>query len=268
MFFLRKMYIDTIVLHSYNERKDVRRLTSGSREYVERGATMQVGMAKSIADEIRREISLSQMSPGEKLPTDSTLMERFGVGRSTVREAIKLLEAENIVEIRRGKGSFVASKTGIAQDPLGLRFAEKSNLLEELMEVRLLLEPGIAESAAQRRTQEDLRRMEEAVRTMAQLAAEGRDYDAADYRFHIAVAESTHNSVLQRIFPVIVEAIERGYEETAHVHGSVERALFYHRGILDAIRSQDSAIAGKLARLHIEQSLRDIAERKKGAHLL
>ena len=225
---------------------------------------MLSGMAKGIADEIRGEILSSQMAPGEKLPTESTLMERYGVSRSTVREAVKLLQAENIVEIRRGLGSFVASNTGIGHDPLGLRFAEQSHLLEELMEVRLLLEPGIAESAALRRTQEDLSRMEEAHRQMQEAASAGREYDTFDYRFHIAVAESTHNSVLDRIFPVILEAIEKGYEHTAHLHGSVERALWYHESILSAIRAMNVADAGRLTRQHIEQTLRDIAEHRKG----
>ena len=219
---------------------------------------MQIGMARGVANEIRSQIESSGLAPGEKLPTESTLMQRYGVSRSTVREAMKLLQAENVVEIRRGLGSFVASKTGIGPDPLGLRFEEQAHLLEELMEVRLLLEPGIAECAARRRGDADIALMEKA-------AENGEDYDAYDYRFHTAVAEGTHNRVLERMFPVILEAIEKGYEQTAYLHGSVERALSYHRRILGAIRAQNAPEAGRLTRLHIEQTLRDIAERKKGA---
>ena len=226
---------------------------------------MQVGMARGIANEIRGTIAASQLTPGDKLPPEGSLMEQYGVSRSTIREAMKLLQAEHVVEIRRGLGSFVAADTGLAPDPLGLRFAEQSHLIEELMEVRLLLEPGIAEQAAQRRTDADLAAMEEAIAAMEKAAEEGRDYDAYDYRFHIAVARSTHNSVLERMFPVIFEAIEKGYEQTAHIRGSVNRALEYHRRILEAIRRQESQTAAREARLHIEQSLRDIAEHKKGA---
>lgn len=230
-----------------------------------KGAFMQIGMARGVANEIRSQIESSGLAPGEKLPTESTLMQRYGVSRSTVREAMKLLQAENVVEIRRGLGSFVASKTGIGPDPLGLRFEEQAHLLEELMEVRLLLEPGIAECAARRRGDADIALMEKAISDMEKAAENGEDYDAYDYRFHTAVAEGTHNRVLERMFPVILEAIEKGYEQTAYLHGSVERALSYHRRILGAIRKQNAPEAGRLARLHIEQTLRDIAERKKGA---
>ncbi len=226
---------------------------------------MQIGMARGVADGIRTSILAGGMVPGEKLPTESTLMQRYGVSRSTVREAVKILQAENIVEIRRGLGSFVAGNTGIGSDPLGLRFAEQSHLLEELMEVRLLLEPRIAECAARRRTEEDLSLIGEALSSMEQAAGTGEDYDAFDYRFHTAVAAAAHNSVLERLFPVIFEAIEKGYEQTSGLHGSAERAMSFHRRILAAIRDENAPEAGRLSRLHIEQTLRDIAERKKGA---
>ena len=226
---------------------------------------MQNGISRRIADEIRGEIERSRMAPGEKLPTENTLTAKYGVSRSTVREAVKLLQAENVIEIRRGLGSFVASNTGIGADPLGLRFAEQDHLLEELMEVRLLMEPGIAEIAAERRTDADLARMDEAICLMEAYARVGKDYTAYDYRFHIALAESTHNRVLERIFPVVFEAIAKGYEQTAHLHGSVDRALWYHRSILGAIRAKDADLSGSLTRQHIEQALRDIAEHRKGA---
>ena len=178
-----------------------------------KGAFMQIGMARGVANEIRSQIESSGLAPGEKLPTESTLMQRYGVSRSTVREAMKLLQAENVVEIRRGLGSFVASKTGIGPDPLGLRFEEQAHLLEELMEVRLLLEPGIAECAARRRGDADIALMEKAISDMEKAAENGEDYDAYDYRFHTAVAEGTHNRVLERMFPVILEAIGRQVEK-------------------------------------------------------
>lgn len=225
---------------------------------------MQTAMARDIADKIRGNIVLRGLAPGEQLPTEATLMTQYGVSRSTVREAMKLLQAEHIVEIRRGLGSFVASKTGIGEDPLGLQFAEQEHLLENLMEVRLLMEPAIAKEAAARRTEEDIGRMEENIRLMREAAAADRDYIDYDYGFHTAVVESVHNSVLERIYPVIFEAITRGYEQTSHVHGSVDRALGYHRSILDAIIDGDGKRAADCTRRHIQQSLRDIAQHKKG----
>ena len=221
-------------------------------------------LAQSVADEMRSLIMHSGMKAGDKLPTENEWMERFNVGRSTIREAVKQLQAENIVVIRHGKGSFVADHTGIGKDPLGLSFEEQSRVLRELMEVRLLLEPGIAGEAALRCTPEDVAVMREAIRSMAEASEAGEDYEQFDYGFHLAMAESVHNSVLRRMYPVIFEAIVQGYRRTAHVHGSAKVALAYHREILDAIEKGDAAAASEATRQHILQALRDINRNSEG----
>ena len=221
-------------------------------------------LAQSVAEEIRSLIMRDGLTAGDKLPTENDLMSLYDVGRSTIREAIKQLQAENIVEIRRGRGSFVADRTGIGKDPLGLSFEEQSRVLKELMEVRLLLEPGIAGESAVRRTDEDLRSMRGSVLSMAEAAAAGDDYERFDYAFHVAMAESVHNGVLRRMYPVIFEAIAQGYRRTAHVHGSTAVALDYHRRILTAIENGDPHAASETTRAHILQALKDINKNQEG----
>lgn len=215
-------------------------------------------LAQSVAEEVRSLIMRDRMTAGDKLPTESELMARFDVGRSTIREAMKQLQAENIVEIRHGRGSFVADHTGVAKDPLGLSFEEQSRVLRELMEVRLLLEPGIAGEAAKRRMPEDIAIMRKSIASMADASQAGEDYERFDYGFHMAMAESMHNSVLRRIYPVIFEAIAQGYLRTQHVHGSADVALAYHREILDAIERGDANGASDATRRHILQAIADI----------
>ena len=215
-------------------------------------------LAQSVAEEIRALIMREGLSAGDKLPTESELMSRFQVGRSTIREAVKQLQAENIVTIRHGRGSFVADHTGVAKDPLGLSFEEQSQVLKELMEVRLLMEPGIAREAAGRRTEEDLEATQSFIDRMDRAAAAGEDYESFDYGFHIAMAESIHNGVLRRMYPVVFEAVAQGYRRTAHVHGSSKVALDYHRSILAAIRQGDADTAYEMTRRHILQALDDI----------
>ena len=218
----------------------------------------QTRLAQSITDEIRSLIMREGLSAGDKLPPENELMARFQVGRSTIREAVKQLQAENIVVIRHGKGSFVADHTGVVKDPLGLSFEEQSRTLRELMEVRLLLEPGIARQAAKRHTKEDLDTMQSFIDRMATASEAGEDYESFDYGFHIAMAESVHNGVLRRMYPVIFEAIAQGYRRTAHVHGSSAVALRFHRNILDAIAQGDEQEASEQTRMHILQALDDI----------
>jgi len=222
---------------------------------------MQVRLAQVVAEQIRGSIIETGLEAGDKLPTETTLMNRYAVSRSTIREAMKILQAENIVEIRHGCGSFVASRPGLSKDPLGLSFADQGKLLPDLMEVRLLMEPSIAQIAASRREGKDLEEMEKAIADMKAQRAKGEDYHTSDFRFHIAVAQATHNAVLSRIFPVILEAVEKGYAQTAHVEGSFAKAVDYHQRILEAIRAKDGEEAGCLAQMHIRQTLKDIREK-------
>ena len=221
-------------------------------------------LAQTVAEQVRSQIVRERMTAGDKLPTESELMERFDVGRSTIREAMKQLQAENIVEIRHGKGSFVADNTGVAKDPLGLGFEEQSRVLRELMEVRLLLEPGIAGEAAKRRSPEDIEIMRDSIRSMDEAFRAGEDYERFDYDFHLAMAESVRNSVLRRMYPVIFEAIEQGYRRTQHVHGSFAVAVAYHREILDAIECGDAEAASDATKRHILQALADINRNVEG----
>ena len=224
----------------------------------------QVRLAQSVADEVRSMILHDRMSSGDQLPSEMELMTRFDVGRSTIREAMKQLQAENIVVIRRGRGSFVADQIGLIRDPLGLSFEEQNRVLRELMEVRLLLEPGIAGEAAKRRDEGNLEAMRRSIERMTEAFSKGEDYQSFDYDFHLAMAESVHNSVLRRIYPVVFEAIAQGYQRTAHVHGSFEVALNYHREILSAIEEGDAEAARDCTRRHILQALADINKSGKG----
>ena len=90
------------------------------------------------AQKVKTMIIQRDMKPGDRLPTETELAERFGVSRSTLREAMKFLRAENVVVIRQGSGTFVSAGTGIGEDPLGLHFTNQEKLLENLFETRML----------------------------------------------------------------------------------------------------------------------------------
>lgn len=222
---------------------------------------MQQRLAQSVAEQIRSGIISEHLPAGTRLPTEAELIATYAVSRSTIREAMKILEAENVVEIRHGRGSYVSKNTGIARDPLGLSFTEQGSLLSEMMEVRLLTEPEIAALAAERRNPEELARMEAAINNMIAAKATGEKYNCYDYQFHIAVAECTHNSVLSRLFPIFFDAIEEGYRQTADLHGSVDNAIAYHKKILEAIKNQDAAASRRITREHIRQTLREIRQK-------
>ena len=86
-------------------------------------------LPEQVADKLREMIIQESLKTGAKLPAEAELMERFGVSRSTVREAVKILQTEHIVDIRQGQGTFLCAMPGLASDPLGLRFADQEELI-------------------------------------------------------------------------------------------------------------------------------------------
>lgn len=85
-------------------------------------------LPEQVADKLREMIIQESLKTGAKLPAEAELMERFGVSRSTVREAVKILQTEHIVDIRQGQGTFLCAMPGLAHEPLGLRFAESGGI--------------------------------------------------------------------------------------------------------------------------------------------
>lgn len=217
-----------------------------------------------VAQQIRSMIIELQLNEGEKMPTESALTSHFKVSRSSVREAVKLLEAENVVEIRHGRGTYIARKTGIGKDPLGLSFSNRETLLPNLLEARKLMEPGIAFLAAQRRTQANLTAMLASINDMEAAHDRGEDYTAHDYRFHCIMAECTQNDVLKRMLPLICDSIHAGYMQTARVKGSYQKAIHWHRQIYEAILAQKPLEAERALTQHLSQTLIDAEHNAEG----
>lgn len=209
------------------------------------------------AERLRQMIMVQDMGPGDKFPSEAELIAMFGVSRSTVREAIKLLMAENIVEIRRGKGTYIAAKPGMTKDPLGLNFTNQKRLLENLMETRMMIEPQIAYLAAQRATPENIDKIRKIMEKMQNANNMKTDYTPYDVAFHTAVAECTQNDVLHRILPIICESIREGYRETVNVEGSFKRAIISHTSIYEAIRKGGAELAKLETEKHLLQTLED-----------
>jgi len=205
---------------------------------------------KSLSDEVaarlQEKISLGQYKPGDKLPIEPALMKQFGVGRSTIREAIKILVNAGFLHVRQGLGTFVENAAG-SNEPFDQRL--KRARLQEVDDVRELLELKIAERAAIHRTEKDLRAMEKHLAARKQAAAEGRldDCVEADIHFHVAVAEATKNQILADLYRVISVHLKQGflrlYKDTSAFKGS----QVLHEKLLKAIAAQNTTQASDAA---------------------
>ena len=147
-------------------------------------------LAEQVEDQIYHYILDEALEPGAKLPNEFALGEKFRVGRSTIREAVKLLSSKGIVEVRQGSGTYVVTTVKGLSDPLNLRSVQDKNVLAfDLVNVRLLLEPGIAEMAAQNATPEDIERLRRLCERVEAKIHEGDRYIEDDIAFHTCIAD-------------------------------------------------------------------------------
>lgn len=120
------------------------------------------GLPEQISEKIIQLILDEHLEQGDRLPKETVLVERLGAGRSTVREAMKLLQSRNIVRIKQGSGTYVASNPGVADDPLALPLLTTSSVwARDLLEVRFMIEPQMARMAAEHATNDQVVCIEE-----------------------------------------------------------------------------------------------------------
>ena len=194
------------------------------------------------ADYLVNWIMENGLKPGDKIPTELELTKILNVGRSSVREAIAILKSKNIVEVRRGCGTFLSESPGQVEDPLGLNFIQnRRQLALDWGIVRMIIEPSIAELAAIHATDEEVEELDYWNRQVEVNIAEGVSHLEADLRFHALLASATHNMVVDKLMPIINEGIDR-FMSSADDNASAE-SRHWHYKIMDAVRAHDAAAA-------------------------
>jgi GntR family transcriptional regulator, transcriptional repressor for pyruvate dehydrogenase complex len=220
-------------------------------------------LVERVAEQIEGRIVGGQLTAGERLPSERELAEQFGVSRTVIREAVRVLAAKSLLEVRSGSGTVVRAPTtrAIAQSmTLLLRTGERIDHAA-IHEVRRTLEVEIAGLAAERRTAEDSTRLAELLAEMAALfdgePAVVRDrFTTNDVLFHAALARATHNELfvllLDSIADVMLEVRRIGFEAT----GTHQDTLADHRAIFEQVRAGHAEGARDAMRAHLVNSER------------
>ncbi|MDR5709240.1 MAG: FCD domain-containing protein [Armatimonadota bacterium] len=219
-----------------------------------------------LADRLLHQIRTRQLKPGDALPTEQELMRRFGVGRSSVREALRLLESKGMIR-SAGRGSFVvAAYEHALVDSLRFLLTVEAFDLLELYELRRILEAELAALAARRRNAEHLQTMAEAIEQMRSglAAEEPARYIEADLHFHLTVAQATCNRMAVYVMRAIRDPLHRALQSVYHIPGSPEASIAQHREILAAIHAQDPAAARERMREHLGRVYTDIQRVLRG----
>lgn len=197
------------------------------------------------------------VNPGQKIPSERQLAEALGVGRSTIREAIKSLELLGLLEQRVGDGTYLSGSSSellpqVIQWGLLLTVHQRDDMLE----ARHQLEVMLAGLAAERRTEEQLARLHELIE---QMRASGDDLDRyieADIAFHLEIAHASGNSVLVGVLTNIQSLLHVWASRVIHAAGETETSLAMHDPILKAIDAGDPEAAREAMRAHMDRAAR------------
>src|SRR5208337_4731196 len=214
---------------------------------------------EQIVQQLEDSITKGQLRPGDQLPAERDLAQRFGVSRTAVREAVKTLREKGLVEAYSGRGTFVTNGTSqaIRQSlDLMIRINQQEGSVH-LAELRMVLEPEIAGLAASRIEEQLLITMREAVAVMDRSLLDPDAYVEADLDFHLAMAEAVGNPLILSLLDSIVGLLREQRSRIFNVKGGPKRGQFHHKKILSAIERRDPEAAREAMRDHLQQVLAD-----------
>lgn len=202
-------------------------------------------LVDSVVDQLRDQLADGEWSVGDRIPTEHVLADQLGVGRNTVREAVRVLVHAGLLESRQGNGTFVRSTA----DPSAvLRGMQHAGVLD-VLELRVALEAEAARLAAVRRDQEDLRALRAA---LAELHQQGDRAADADLDFHLGVVEATHNAAFTEVYRFFSTQVRESLVTALGDHQMPPIDLAAHAALVDAIESGDPVTAEQAARAMLQ----------------
>jgi GntR family transcriptional repressor for pyruvate dehydrogenase complex len=212
-------------------------------------------LSKSVEDIIGQAIQDKKLSPGTKLPSELKLCEQFGVSRTVIREALRVLHSRGLITITKGKGMYVKEFSGeSAAGPLQffLRMNFERSHVMDIVHARQILEPAVAALASTHRTDEDLERLANDIQLLKDCRDEAVELSKIDTQFHIDISKASGNSLM----PLLLEPIHRLIPEIkssvyATVKDAKDAAVKWHQQVYDRIAARDSQGAREAMAEHL-----------------
>lgn len=208
-----------------------------------------------LAERLRRMILDGDLRPGERLPTERQMVEQAGLGRASVREALHILEGDNLVEARVGRhGGWLVRRPGGESVARSLDVFIRGHQLRftSLLEARETIEPGCAALAARHRHDEDLRQIEHRNQRVRAVSDDVPQYLIENVRWHLAVVNATHNELLIALMSALSDSIHAATDVEGFNSEEVRNAsIEAHERVVTAIRDQDEEAAFRRMRRHL-----------------
>lgn len=220
-----------------------------------------ISLAEETAEKLKRMILDDKIyKPGERLPNESGLSEILQVSRTSIREAVKILIAGNILEIRRGVGTFVKENPGMASNLFDMIYlSDKKQDLRDSLKIRLILEPALVKSAIDLMTEDEFEKIcyyEEQCRISASNLEKFYEYDA---KFHEALAAASHNKIFEQLTPLLhqsITIISHSIKDESVIQAFRENAVIYHEKIKNAIKDKDYVGAEVYSKIHVYNAMK------------
>ncbi len=230
-------------------------------------------MAEDIVEKLKNSILVkNEFAPRAKLPNERLLAERFGVGRSSVREAIKVLAADGILVVKHGSGTFVSAQPGLRPDPLGFdSIKDTAAMFREWYEVRAILETGAMALLVEAATEAEIEEIAAlAEREKEMIKVDDPTYLNMDRDFHLAMAKATHNNIMVKLIQSMQQSFYHKISELGDfIAWQTElraNAMKYHGLIVEALKMRDADSAMVAMRGHMLSARRTL-DTLLGSHL-
>lgn len=221
-----------------------------------------IRLYESVIEQIMDLIKSNELKPGDKLPTERELAEKFSISRGSLREAFRVLESKGLIKSKPGGGRFIREirKNGQTNTANIISSLEKSSILE-LLEAREMFEIKIVKLAVQRASAEEIELIEKALNKMNEEEELKEDEKTeSDTEFHLAIARASHNFVFVNIIKLHLDLLRDTRGKTLQIPGRREELWREHQAILQAIKERDSIKAGEAMLKHL-RNVREIVVR-------
>lgn len=206
---------------------------------------------EEIVRQVRTLTEREILKPGDRLPSERELAERFKVSRVTIRQALSVLQAMGVIDSRVGDGTFAGTASGPVVTILAPMLSPPRSTLLEQLELRRLIEPEVARLAAERATNAQIEQMRKSIELQVHKLDEGLSFVEEDSALHLTIARSSQNGLLVKMIESIHELLRGSREASLRERPTMERSLAGHRKIVDAIAKHDAAAARKAMLNHV-----------------
>lgn len=217
---------------------------------------MKGNLAQKTAERLYEQIAVEgRPAPGDKLPNEVELASALGVSRATLRESIRILVSRGVLEVRRGRGTFVSAGAKESGDFGFGALGGVKGQLRELFELRMIVEPQVAALACERAGGEELEEILKRGKAVEECIRMGADRTQADREFHAAIVRAAHNEFMMRLLPIINQAVETAVTSVSHGEKLAEDTLRDHALLMEFFQKRDPEGTRHAMAIHMRHAM-------------